>query len=66
MSTPDWSRAVWRRSARSNGKGNCVEVASAEAVVGVRDSKNSSGPLIAFTSNEWRAFTDAIKSRESS
>ncbi|MFD0684028.1 DUF397 domain-containing protein [Actinomadura fibrosa] len=61
MSKAGWSRAVWRRSARSNGKGNCVEVASAASVIGVRDSKDIGGPVLAFSAAEWRAFIDGVK-----
>lgn len=50
--------ARWRTSTRSNSNGgNCVEVAgNLPGVVGVRDSKDRSGPLLAFTPGAWRAF----------
>ncbi|WP_344967235.1 DUF397 domain-containing protein [Streptosporangium fragile] len=42
---------------------NCVEVAqSLPGVVAVRDSKNPTGPALAFTPGEWRTFLDAVKS----
>ena len=34
----------WRKSTRSGNQANCVEVGSADAVVGVRDSKDREGP----------------------
>jgi uncharacterized protein DUF397 len=48
----------WRTSSFSGGSGNCVEVAIAVAVgaVGVRDSKNSAGPILDFPPSQWRSF----------
>lgn len=41
MKATDFSSAHWRKSSRSGGNsGQCVEVAEASEVVGVRDSKN--------------------------
>jgi len=52
----------WRKSTRSNGDGNCVEVAYApDGTVGVRDSKDPTGPILMFTPNEWAAFTDGVR-----
>jgi Domain of unknown function (DUF397) len=62
VSTMDLSRVAWRRSSRSsNGGEHCVEVASAPALRLVRDSKDPSGPALAFTPAEWRIFTDRVK-----
>jgi hypothetical protein len=56
----------WRKSSYSgNNGGNCVEVASnLPGVVAVRDSKDREGPVLLFTSDEWRAFVDAIQQGE--
>ena len=54
--------AVWRKSTYSNNGGACVEIASgAPDMVAVRDSKDPDGPKLAFTPEEWKAFTSAVK-----
>ncbi|MFD0365786.1 DUF397 domain-containing protein [Nocardia sp. GCM10030253] len=54
------SNMVWFKSSRSDGSGNCIEVAFLpNSLVGVRDSKNPSGPALTFTSAEWSAFMAA-------
>jgi hypothetical protein len=58
----DWSRAAWRKSSRSGGMENCVEVADGLGrAVGVRDSKNPAGPALTFAPSQWGAFVDALK-----
>jgi ABC-type amino acid transport substrate-binding protein len=58
----DLSGAVWRKSARSGGRENCVEVAGGlGSAVGVRDSKNPADPALIFTPRQWDAFVDAVK-----
>jgi hypothetical protein len=51
----------WRKSTRSGNGGNCVEVAQDSATVGVRDSKNPTGPVLVFSTGSWNDFIAAAK-----
>jgi hypothetical protein len=58
----DLSRAAWRKSTYSNNGGSCVEVGTAATgVIAVRDSKDPSGPALAFTPEQWTAFASIVK-----
>jgi len=59
----DLSRAVWRKSARSNGSGGaCVEVAdNLPGIVAVRDSKNPDGPALIVSRDEWASFITRLR-----
>ncbi|NJP34113.1 DUF397 domain-containing protein [Micromonospora sp. HSS6-12] len=39
----------WKKSTRSNGGGDCVEVAAPPHAVMIRDSKDRQGPVLSFT-----------------
>jgi hypothetical protein len=57
----DLSRAEWRKSARSNNGGACVEVArNLPGVVAVRDSKHRNGPVLIFCPHEWQSFIGRV------
>lgn len=57
------SRKIWKTSSYSGNNGACVEVSlTGVPVVGVRDSKDRSGPELAFGGNEWSRFVGAVKS----
>lgn len=52
------NKITWRKSSYSNQGGGCVEVA--DLGVGVRDSKDPSGPILYFTRDEWAAFQEGM------
>jgi hypothetical protein len=61
----DLSEAKWFKSSRSTGSKDCVEVAFFDdGLVGVRDSKNRTGPALMFAPNEWDAFAANIKTAD--
>lgn len=65
MSTTDLSSAIWRKSSRSNGQANCVEIADLDGGHrAVRDSKDPAGPVLTFTPAEWAAFTAGVRAGE--
>lgn len=52
----------WHKSSRSGGDDNCVEVAVGDAgTVGVRDTKDRSGPILEFTSTAWNSLLTKIR-----
>ncbi|MEV0355650.1 DUF397 domain-containing protein [Nocardia sp. NPDC050697] len=63
--TADLSNARWFKSSFSGGSNECVEVAHLDdGRVGVRDSKNTSGPALVLTPGEWAAFTAGVRGGE--
>ena len=57
--------AAWRKSSYSAYNGNCAEVAALpDGGVGVRDSKDTAGPVLVFGPAAWREFTGRVKGSE--
>ncbi|GHE00755.1 DUF397 domain-containing protein [Streptomyces alanosinicus] len=55
----------WFKSSYSSNGGNCIEVAAnlvaSRGVVPVRDSKNPSGPVLAFPTDAFSSFVAGVK-----
>ena len=55
----------WTKSSLSHANGNCVEIANIEGgQIGMRDSKNVTGPVLGISREEWRAFLGGIRNGE--
>jgi hypothetical protein len=55
----------WVKSSLSFANGNCVEAANlGDGVIGIRDSKDQSGPVLRFTPDEWSAFLAGARNGE--
>ncbi len=61
MTVPDFERAGWRKSSRSCGAQNCVEVARTATLVAVRDTKSRASGMVTFDVDRFEAFLDAVK-----
>ncbi|GAA3288994.1 DUF397 domain-containing protein [Dactylosporangium vinaceum] len=52
----------WRKSSYSSDTANCVEFAVLPAIgIGVRDSKDPGGPVLACSPEAWRGFVAAVR-----
>jgi Domain of unknown function (DUF397) len=59
------SDSRWIKSSLSFANGNCVEVANLPGTeIGVRDSKDTEGPILRFTPDEWHAFVGGVRNGE--
>ena len=54
----------WRKSSYSSDSANCVEVLLSETQVGVRDSKDQTGPALSYSAASWTDFVAAVRSGE--
>jgi hypothetical protein len=63
LSKIDRNALAWRVATRSGG-GNCVQVAKANDLIAVRNSRNPEGEIIFYTGPEFAAFLDGAKKGE--
>jgi hypothetical protein len=58
----DCVELAWRKSSFSGSNGgDCVEIARTEAAFGIRDSKNTDGPVLALSEAQGLAFLATVK-----
>jgi hypothetical protein len=51
----------WRKSTYSGTNGSCVETASGDGAVMVRDTTNRDGGTLSFTAGAWLAFLGTLR-----
>lgn len=51
----------WFKSSRSSSNANCVEVRFVDGAVDVRDTKDRTGPVLAFSGATWTSFIAGLK-----
>lgn len=56
--------ATWRKSSRSGGSGNCVELSVGTTSAAVRDTKDRDGGTLAFSTAAFAGFLSAAKADE--
>ncbi|MUN39800.1 DUF397 domain-containing protein [Actinomadura litoris] len=62
MSTLDPSSVSWRKSTKSGSEGGtCVEVATAESLIALRDSKDPEGPRLEFGRRAFGVLVSEIR-----
>ncbi|MGW4088810.1 DUF397 domain-containing protein [Nocardia sp. NPDC004750] len=63
--TADLSEARWFKSSHSASNGQCVEIAHLnDGTIGMRDTKNPTGPALRFNPAAWDTFLSATKDGE--
>ncbi|WP_425581259.1 DUF397 domain-containing protein [Streptomyces sodiiphilus] len=56
---PAAHQLVWGKSSYSGAEGGeCIEVAASPKTLHVRDSKDTTGPILSFGAAEWTTFVD--------
>jgi Domain of unknown function (DUF397) len=55
---------AWRKAKRSVANGACVELASFNGMIAMRDSKDPDGPVLMYTPAELSAFLHGAKAGE--
>jgi hypothetical protein len=65
MNNAEPSTVAWFKSSYSNTEGGeCVEIAASTAVVHVRDSKTTAGPVFTVSREAWAGFVGLASSSE--
>ncbi len=54
---------AWRKSSFC-ASGECIEVAAQSGMIVLRDSKEPSGGMLRYTTEEWQSFVKGIKAGE--
>lgn len=60
MRALDLTTVTWRKSTRSADTNTCVEVAFSGPAVGLRDSKNPTGPLLTLPAPAMASLVRAV------
>ncbi len=55
----------WRKATGSVGNGACVEVATVNGQIAIRDSKNPDGHILRYSAKAFRSFVAAAQSHDS-
>jgi hypothetical protein len=61
---PADASVTWRKSSRSGTSGACVEIAEMTAAVGMRDSKDVTGPVLVFSRATFAGFIAGVQAGE--
>jgi len=64
LSPSERDSLAWLKARSSTANGHCVEIAPAVGNIAMRDSKDPDGPILVYTTSEFRAFLDGARNGE--
>jgi hypothetical protein len=64
LSASERESLAWLKAHSSTANGQCIEIASADGNIAIRDSKDPEGPILVYTTSEFRAFLDGARNGE--